>query len=184
MGDAAPFVSAISALIAVVFAIVIYFLTRRKERPVISLTESKVESSLETVHLFLEFKNVGKNPALKVKIHMYGCPRGDTLMIKKMGSIHIVNQKDPGISFSWRVEVKPVYYSIELDNDESAGFLFYIELTYQDIFTKKDYRNELWFIHKKGEHELKDMDIKDYRNMEKEIREMKSVGFSGNPRTK
>lgn len=106
MGEAAPFVSAISALVAVVFAIVVYFLTRRKERPVISLIKAKVETPLETIHLFLEFKNIGKNPALKVKIHTYGCSKKDPLIIKKVGSIHIVNQKDPGMSFPWNVEVK------------------------------------------------------------------------------
>ena len=66
MGEAALFVSAISALVAVVFAIVVYFLTRRKERPVISLIKAKVEVSLETMHLFLEFQNIGKNPACDV----------------------------------------------------------------------------------------------------------------------
>lgn len=47
------------------------------------------------------------------------------------------------------------------------NFLFYIGLTYQDIFTKKHYPNELWLIYKKGEAKLKDMDIKDYRKMKK-----------------
>jgi len=65
------------------------------------------------------------------------------------------------MSFSWDVEAKILNHTGPLD------FLFYIGLTYQDIFTNKDYFNEIWLIHKIGELNLKDMDIRDYRKMKK-----------------
>ncbi len=161
----APFVSAASALIAIVFAIVIHLKTRnlmrRLERPVISLVKTNVKPSLKTLHLFLEFKNIGKNPAMKVKIHVYGCDTYGSLKLEKISSIHVVNQKDPGISFSWRVDVSPY--------EQGRNFVFYIEVTYQDIFTTRHYPSKLWLMYRTGESELKDMDIKEYRKMKQAI---------------
>lgn len=163
MEEAAPFISAISALVAIVFAIVVFFISRRSirriERPVISLVGVNVQASLKTLHLFLQFKNIGKNPAMQVKIHMYGCSTQDLSKIKKINSIHIINQKDPGISFPWHVEVSSYR--------QGLSFAFYINVTYQDVFTSKHYRNELWLIYRIGESDLKDMDVKGYREMKK-----------------
>lgn len=161
MGEAAAVISAISALVAVGLTIAIYSLTRLKERPVISFVKAKIKLSLETAHLSLEFKNIGRNPAIEVKVHMFACLKEEHLAVKKIDSVHIVNQKDPGISFYWDVEAKIPKHTRPLD------FLFYIGLTYQDIFTNKDYLNEIWLIHKTGELKLKDMDIRDYRKMKK-----------------
>ncbi len=168
----APFVSAISAVIAISLAIFVYSLTKRRERPVISLIGKKVKMSLQTVHLFLKFRNIGRNPALKVKIHIYGCTTKDLLKIKKAGSIHIVNQKDPGMSFSWDVGMR-----VSPDYIDLVDILFYIRLTYQDMFTKKDYRNEIWMIYKKGQSELNDMDVKDYDDMKALIGDMEVHRF-------
>ncbi len=165
MGEAAAIVSAISALVAGITVIIIHFqsrsLMRRIERPVISLITSKVKPYFKTVHLFLEFENIGRNPAIEMKVHMFGCVKGEYL-IKKIDSVHIVNQKDPGVSFSWDAMAK-------VPGAGLWNFLFYIGLTYQDIFTNKYYPNELWFIYKAGKFELKDMDIKDCRKMKEEM---------------
>jgi hypothetical protein len=165
MGEVASVISAASALVAIIFAIVIHLRTRnlmrRVERPVISLVKANVKPSLKTLHLFLEFKNIGKNPAMKVKIHMDGCETHGPLKLEKINSIHIVNQKDPGISFLWKVDVSPY--------EQGRNFIFYIEVAYQDIFTTKHYRSELWLMYRTGESELKDMDVTEYRKMKNVI---------------
>lgn len=165
MGEAAPFISAASALVAIGFAIVVFFISRRSmrriERPVISLVSVNMPKPLHTLNLNLCFKNIGKNPATEVKIHMYGCPTQDLSKIEKISSIHIINQKDPGVSFPWRVDVSSY--------KQGVNFAFYINVTYQDVFTTKHYRNELWLMHRIGESDLEDMDVKAYRKMKKEM---------------
>lgn len=169
MGEAAAFISAISALVAVITVIIIHFqsrsLMRRIERPVISLDSTNVRvPMLHTMRLELCFKNIGRNPAIGVSVYMFGCCKEQSLMVEEIDRVHIVNQKDPGISFFWYVELNLSDYI------NPVNFLFYISLIYQDIFTKKHYSNELWLIHKKGEPKLKDMDIRDCRKMRKEMK--------------
>lgn len=156
MGEAASIVSAISALVAVITVIIIHFqsrsLMRRIERPVISLDSTNVRTPLHTMHLELCFKNIGKNPAVNMALLIYGCRKQESQKLEEIGNIYIVNQKDPGASFVWAVDVS---------YKKKTNFLFYIEMIYGDIFTGKLYYNKLWLMHRKGESDLKDMDIED-----------------------
>ncbi len=167
MGEIAALISATGAVIAFIFAIVVHFQTRnlmrRMERPTISLVKTDIGSSyIGKLRVSFEFKNIGKSSATKLNVHMYGCLKQVALIVKKIDTVHIVNQKEPGMSFPWEVEVR---YAPQ----EAKDFLFCIEVTYRDIVTAKNYHNELWLRYRRGESNLKDMDIKDYYNMKREM---------------
>ena len=159
MGEAASVISAISALIAVLSLIIIHFqsrsLMRRIERPVISLDSTDVQRPLHTMHLELCFKNIGKNPAANILLRINGCRNQKSPKMENIDNKYIANQKDPGVSFFWTVDVS---------YKERTDFLFYIEITYQDMLTSKPYRNKFWLIYRKGESDLKDMDITGHFN--------------------
>jgi len=158
VGEIATLVSATTALIAIIFAVVIHYQTRnlmkRTERPIVSLVETQCKIELSTMHLNLIFKNIGKNPAKDLRIAMAGCPKQKLASLKKLSDILVVNRKDPGTSFPWGVEVGML---------EKVSFLFYILVAYSDMFDlSKVYRDPWYLEYKVGERELTDMRREDY----------------------
>ena len=163
MGEIATLVSATTALIAIIFAVVIHYQTRnlmkRTERPIVSLVETQCKIELSTMHLNLIFKNIGKNPAKDLRIAMAGCPKQKLASLKKLSDILVVNRKDPGTTFTWGVQVG----MNERGELEKANFLFYILVAYSDMFDlSKVYRDPWYLEYKVGERELTDMRREDY----------------------
>lgn len=160
VGLIAPIISAVCALLAVWAALGARSFMRRTERPIISLFDDL--ATLKDFTICLKFKNTGKHPATKVKVHMLGCYNSASLKPKKIGKkgVHITNRKDPGMSFSYKEKIP--YKKIE-------DLLFYVHITYQDVYTTKDYCDNFKLICKKGKSTLQDMDIADWNKMRKKI---------------
>ena len=168
MGEIAALVSATTALIAIIFAVVIHYQTRnlmkRTERPIVSLVETRCIIKLSTMHTNLIFKNIGKNCAKDLRIVMAGCPKQKLASLKKLSDILVVNREDPGTTFTWGVEVGMV---------EQVSFLFCILVAYSDMYDlSKVYRDPWYLEYKVGERELVNMRRKDYLDLRPYIKKI------------
>lgn len=161
MGEIAATISAICAAISAFLAWRIIVksdkLMRISQRPIISLLDTEAVMKLSTMHVGLNFKNTGTHTAGNVRVRVFGCPKQKTLQVEGIGDKQVMNQKDPGITFSWT--------RLDIDNKNKTDFMFYVEVRYTDIITTKKYRNGFRLIYKKGERSLHDMDIPDWIKM-------------------
>lgn len=143
IGGMAALVSAISACIAVIFALLIHLATRRLlkriERPIISLDTPQCKPSLISesqirVDLKFPFKNIGKNPAQYLEIHAGMCPKKAPQLFKNCADISMANRIDPQGHFTWETHFKYTPIPGKELQSTKIDFLLYILLTYKDMF--------------------------------------------------
>jgi len=133
---------------------------KRTERPCISLVETHCKKELSTLHLALLFKNIGKNPAKDLRITMAGSPKKELASFKKVSDTFVANRKDPGMPFTWIVEI--VHFSKETGKNEIVDFLFYVYVVYTDVYdATRTYREPWHFEYRVGDRELRDMRTED-----------------------
>lgn len=154
--------SAISAFLALCFSIVVYYQTRQllgpTERPVICISRLpvnyKINEEEKKVLWILNFiyKNIGKNPASNLRIRVAFCKEGNEQSLKQYVDVSSANRIDPNQEFSI---VHAISQGLQIDGDKKiishSQCYFYVLVTYQDTWTKKDYDDPYYLIYKSGE---------------------------------
>jgi hypothetical protein len=160
----AAWISAATAMVAVIMSIVIHVQTRQlfipAERPTITIVNSsckgvvneKVGELTLTVNTVL--KNMGKHPAGKMRIRVWGAKLGEPNNLKSAYDRTCADPLYPEIEVSRpiQLQIKPWGPRDRLE-DQRDEIFFYVRTDYWDMFRRaKQYTSEFHLIYKIGDN--------------------------------
>ena len=161
--DLAATFSAVAALLAFGFSIFVYFRTQRfilpTERPVIELDENKCSGTLSDdqnvlqINILSIFQNVGKHPALDVRVQIGMCPINAAHEFRNYVDGTAANTIRPGTKFNWDQRMGfPVRVEGQVITVPNLELILYVRITYNDAWQprRKRYVDYFYPAHTAG----------------------------------
>ena len=160
----AAWISAATAMVAVITAIVIHVQTRQLlmpvERPIIAVVNSNCKGVVNekagelTLTVGTVLKNMGKHPADKMRIRVWGAKLGEPNNLKLAYDRTCADPLYPDIEVSRpiQLQIKPWGPHDRLE-DQRDEIFFYVRTDYWDMFRRaKQDKNEFHLIYKIGDN--------------------------------
>ena len=177
-------ISTLSALIAILFSIFVWFHTRKllkpTERPILDLiftaTDTKEISEPERMigyQIIYRFKNIGKHPAKDLRIRSVSLRKDNLEIVGKQSDDKMENRINPGNEFNYRKEE----IRLEVRQGEAVinkqEIYIYLFLDCKDSYNpKKIVRDEFLFCYVEGESTPEFATTKDKKAIESKITEL------------
>jgi hypothetical protein len=191
-------IAAVSALLALIFSIYVYFRTRRlskpKERPIIiiipKISDPKFsvnrERKTSTIRMTIEFqfKNVGIHPAKNMHFIIGSAVKRDLGTFKVLEDRKICNLiENLGIYYFWQevgkkvqVDEKSIDEIVDakglkiLDNEQ---VYYYVLVKYEDFyFPKREYSGEFYYSFILGKHAIISLTTSEKESIEPYVRKI------------
>lgn len=177
-------ISALSALIAIVFSVFVWFQTRKllkpTERPIFSVVKTRAEIKEQTEpiakldgEIYYTFRNTGKHPAKNLRSR-YVLIREDNLQILELKvDMRVVNRIDPGSETIFHQDWTRI---VEIEGGEvnrRIKIYIYILMDYENWYNpKKHYYDEYWYCFTEGKEQPAFATVEEKKAIESKITEL------------
>lgn len=182
----ASWISSITAMLAVIISLWIYWQTRQlltpTERPIFSAVDSKCKGNVNNDTAELEItlntivKNVGKHPAENMKMRVWGAPLDEPNNLKMCREFTLADPFFPDIqvTLSNRITIKPKSFD-RLKYQKKKVFL-YIRMDYNDAFkAKMKYTQGFHLVYEIGKGFINGATLKEKEIFESSLKEIDAI---------
>lgn len=177
----ASWISAITAMLAVIVSFWIHWQTRQllapSERPIISTVDSKCTRNVNTdtteleITLRIIIKNVGKHPAEKIRLRVWGAPVEEPNNLKMTRDVILADPIFPDIQVSFSSKITIQLESFDRLKDQKKKVFFYVRMDYRDAFLpEKDYTQNFHIMYEIGKGYVSGATLKEKERFESHLK--------------